>query len=86
VIIVKHRGNVNRVIKMIETEFGMLNLKLNKKKSGISRIMKKALKKPKIKEDKGINYLKKYKYLGFNLQNTGRLTAHIHFLKIKLKK
>jgi hypothetical protein len=86
VIIVKDRGNLNRVIKMIETEFGMLNLKINKKKSRIMRIMKKVLKKPEIKENKGIKYVKKYKYLGFNLQNTGRLAAHIHFLKIKLKK
>jgi hypothetical protein len=27
----KHRGNLNRVIKMVETEIGNLNLKLKKK-------------------------------------------------------
>jgi hypothetical protein len=42
VFIVKHRGNINRVIKMVETEFGKLNLKLNKKKCGIMRINEKS--------------------------------------------
>jgi hypothetical protein len=50
------------------------------------RIMKKALKKPKTKEAKGIKFMNQYKYLGINLQNSGRLTAHIGSLKIKLKK
>jgi hypothetical protein len=31
-IIAKHRGDLKRLIKMVETEFGKLNLKLNKKK------------------------------------------------------
>jgi hypothetical protein len=52
---------------MFETEFGKLNLKLNKKKFGIMRIMKKALKKPETKEDEGIKFLNQYKYLGLNL-------------------
>jgi hypothetical protein len=51
VIISKHRGNLNRVIIIVETEFGKLNLKLNKKKCCIMRIMKKALKKAENKED-----------------------------------
>jgi hypothetical protein len=42
VIIAKHRGNINRVIKMVETEFCKQNLKLNKNKCGIMRIMKKS--------------------------------------------
>jgi hypothetical protein len=86
VIIVKHRGNLNRIIKMVETEFGKLNLKLNKKKCGIMRIMKKALKKAETKEAEGIKFMNQYKYLGLNLQNSGRLTAHLDSLKIKLKK
>jgi hypothetical protein len=32
VIIAKHTGNLFRVIKMVKTEFGKLNLELNKKK------------------------------------------------------
>jgi hypothetical protein len=71
---------------MVETEFGKHNLKLNKKKCGIMRIMKKALKKAETKEAEGIKLMNHYKYLGLNLQNTGRLTAHIDSLKIKLKK
>jgi hypothetical protein len=59
VIIVKHRGNLNRVIKMVDTEFGKLNLKLNKKKCRIMRIMKKALKKTEIKE--GNKFMNQYK-------------------------
>jgi hypothetical protein len=86
VIIVKHRGNLKRVIKMVETEFGKLNLKLNKKKCGIMRIMKKAHKKAETKEAEGTKFMNQYKYLGLNLQNSGRLTAHIDSLKIKLKK
>jgi hypothetical protein len=40
---------------MVETEFGKLNLKLNKKKKfGILRIMKKALNKAETKEAEGI--------------------------------
>jgi hypothetical protein len=35
VIKVKHRGNLNREIKMVETEFGKLNLK-TKQKNGVS--------------------------------------------------
>jgi hypothetical protein len=31
VIIVKNRGNLNRVITMVETEFGKLNLKVKTK-------------------------------------------------------
>jgi hypothetical protein len=58
VIIVKHRGNLNRVIKMVETEFGKLNLKLTNKKCGIIRIIKKALKMPKTKEAEGIKFIK----------------------------
>jgi hypothetical protein len=50
------------------------------------RIMKKALKKPEIKEAEGIKLMNQYKYLGINLQNIGRLTAHIESLKIKQKK
>jgi hypothetical protein len=50
------------------------------------RIMKKALKKAKTKEAEGIKFMKQYKYLGLNLQNSGRLTANIDSLKIKLKK
>jgi hypothetical protein len=50
------------------------------------RIMKKALKKPETKEANGIKFMNQYKYLGINLQNSGRLTAHIDSLKIKLKK
>jgi hypothetical protein len=50
------------------------------------RIMKKALKKPEIREIEGINFMHQYKYLGLILQNTGRLTAHINSLKINLKK
>jgi hypothetical protein len=50
------------------------------------RIMKKALKKPKTKEAEGIKFMNQYKYLGLNLQNSGKLTAHIDSLKIKLKK
>jgi hypothetical protein len=50
------------------------------------RIMKKALKKAEIKEAEEIKYINQYKYLGLNLQNSGRLTAHIDSLKIKLKK
>jgi hypothetical protein len=49
------------------------------------RIMKKALKKPEIKEAEGIKLMNQYKYLGLNLQNIGRLTAHIESLKIKKK-
>jgi hypothetical protein len=86
VIIVKHRGNLNRIIKRVETEFAKLNLKLNKKKCGIMRIMKKALKKAETKEAEGIKFKNQYKYLGLNLHNSGRLTAHIEALKIKLKK
>jgi hypothetical protein len=82
----KHRGNLNRVIKMVETVFGKLNLKLNKKKCGIMRIMKKALKKAETKEAEGIKFINQYKYLGLNLQNSGKLTANIDSLKIKLKK
>jgi hypothetical protein len=47
-IIVKHRGNLNRVIIMYKTEFGKVNLKLNKKKWSI------ALNKPGTKEAEGI--------------------------------
>jgi hypothetical protein len=50
------------------------------------RIMKKELKKQEIKETEGIKFMLQHKYLGLNLQNTGRLTAHIDYLKIKLKK
>jgi hypothetical protein len=86
VIIVKHKGNLNRVIKMVETVFSKLNLKLNKKKCSIMRNMKKALKKAQTKEAEGIKFMNQYKYLGLNLQNSGRLTAHIDSLKIKLIK
>jgi hypothetical protein len=48
--------------------------------------MKKALKKPEIKEAEEIKPINQYKYFGLNLQKTGRLTAHIDSLKIKLKK
>jgi hypothetical protein len=48
--------------------------------------MKKSLKKPEIKENEEIILKKKYKYLGLNLQNTGRLIANINSLTIKLKK
>jgi hypothetical protein len=54
---------------MVEIEFGKLNLKLNKKKCGIMRIMKTALKKTEIKE--GNKFMNQYKYLGLNLQNSG---------------
>jgi ribosomal protein L17 len=54
-IIAKYRGNLNRVIKMVETVFSKLNLKLNKKKCGIMRIMKKALRRPKLKKLKDLN-------------------------------
>jgi hypothetical protein len=57
---------------MVETEFGKLNLGLNKKKFGIIRIMKKALKKPETKEAEWIKFINQNKYLGFNLQNCGR--------------
>jgi hypothetical protein len=51
------------------------------------RIMKKAFKKPReTKEAEGIKFMNQYKYLGLNLQKSGRLTAHIDFLNIKLKK
>jgi hypothetical protein len=50
------------------------------------RIMKKALKMAETKEAEGIKLMNQYKYLGLNLQNSGRLTAHIDSLKIKLKK
>jgi hypothetical protein len=50
------------------------------------RIMKKALKKPEIKEAEGIKFMNQYKYLSLNFQNTVRLTAHIDSLKTKLKK
>jgi hypothetical protein len=86
VIKVKYRGNLIMEIKMVETEFGKVNLKLNKKKCCIMRIMKKALKKPETKEAEGIKFMNQYKYLGLNLQNSGRLTAHIDYLKTKLKK
>jgi hypothetical protein len=36
------------------------------------RIMKKALKKAKTKEAQGIKFMNQYKYLGLNLQNSGR--------------
>jgi hypothetical protein len=39
--------------------------------------MKRALKKPQNKEAEGIKFMNQYKYLGLNLQNTRRLTAHI---------
>jgi hypothetical protein len=45
---------------------------------------KKALKKPETIEAVGIKFTDQNKYLGFNLQNSGRLTAHIDSLKIKL--
>jgi hypothetical protein len=32
-IIVKHEGNLNRLLKKVETEFDKMNLKLNKKKN-----------------------------------------------------
>jgi hypothetical protein len=85
-IIVKLRGNLNRVIKMVETEFGKLNLKINQKKFFIMRIIKKAHKKSENKEAEGIKFMNQYKYLGLNLQNSGRLTAHLDSLKIKLIK
>jgi hypothetical protein len=68
VIIVKHRGNLNRVIKMVETEFGKLNLKLNKKKCVIMRIMENALKNAETKEAEGNKFMNQYKYLGLNLR------------------
>jgi hypothetical protein len=71
---------------MVQTEFGKLNLKLCQKKCGIMRIMKNALKKTETKEAEGIKFMNQYKYLGLNLQISGRLTAHIDSLKIKLKK
>jgi hypothetical protein len=74
------------VIKMVETECGKLNLKLNKKKCSIMRIMENALKNAETKEAEGIKFMNQYKYLGLNLQNSGRLTSHIESLKIKLKK
>jgi hypothetical protein len=86
VIIIKHRDNLNRVIKIVETEFGKLNLKLNIKKCGIMRIMKKALKKAETKEDEGIKFMNQYLYFDLNIQNSGRLVAHIVSLMIKLKK
>jgi hypothetical protein len=46
------------------------------------KIMKKALKKPENKEAEVIKLLNLYKYLGLNLQNTARITAHIDSLKI----
>jgi hypothetical protein len=46
VIITKHKNNLNLEIKKVETEFGKLNLKINKNKCGIMRIIKKALKWP----------------------------------------
>jgi hypothetical protein len=42
---------------MVETEFGMLNLKLNIKKCGIMRIMKKSLKKAETKVVEGIKFM-----------------------------
>jgi hypothetical protein len=86
VIKVKHRENLNRVIKMVSTEFCKLNLKLNKKKCPIMSIMKKLIKKPETKKAEGIKFMNLYKYLGLYLQNSSRLTAHIDSLKIKLKK
>jgi hypothetical protein len=32
-IIVKHEGNLKRLLKKVETEFDKMNLKLNKKKN-----------------------------------------------------
>jgi hypothetical protein len=46
---------------MVETEFGKLNLKLNKKTCGIMKIMKKVLKKPDYKKAKEINFMNQYK-------------------------
>jgi hypothetical protein len=48
--------------------------------------MKNALKKAETKEDEEIKFMNQYKYLGLNLQYSGRLTAHIDSLKFKLKK
>jgi hypothetical protein len=48
--------------------------------------MKKALKNHETKEAKGIKFMNQYKYLGINLPNSSRLTAHIDSLKIKVKK
>jgi hypothetical protein len=56
-IIIIDKGNLKRVIKMVETEFGKLILKLNKKKYSIIRIMKKDLKKAENKEDKEIKFM-----------------------------
>jgi hypothetical protein len=51
------------------------------------RIMKKSLKKAETKEEaERIKFMNQYKYLGLNLQKSGRLKAPIDFLKIKLKK
>jgi hypothetical protein len=42
--------------------------------------MKKLLKKKaENKEAEGIKFMNQYKYLGLNLQNSDRLTAHIDF-------
>jgi hypothetical protein len=71
---------------MVEKEFGRLKLKLNKKKCGIMRIMKKALKKPEIKETERIEYVNQYKYLGLNIQNTGRLNSLFRFSLNQTKK
>jgi hypothetical protein len=46
----------------------------------------KSSKKAETKEAEGIKFMNQYKYLCINLQNSGRLTAHIDSLKIKLKK
>jgi murein L,D-transpeptidase YafK len=42
--------------------------------------------KPENKEAGGVKFINQYKYLGLNFQNTGRLTAQLYSLKIKLKK
>jgi hypothetical protein len=47
--------------------------------------MQKEIKKPKKKEYEDKKYKNHYKYLGLKFQNTGRLTAQIDPLKIKLK-
>jgi hypothetical protein len=46
------------------------------------KFTKKSLKQLENKKAQGIKFKNQYKYLGLNLQNTWRLTAHIDSFKI----
>jgi hypothetical protein len=59
-ILIKNKGKLNRVIKMVETVLCELNLKVNKNNSELWKLIQKSSKKPENKEAERIKFLNQY--------------------------